>query len=89
MSTITPKEVIDTVIDAIVSSYGNLGYTSFRVHSIKPNHKQDVYVAKYSFIPRDKENKRVFYETRINIKDKNMFETKEISEKELIKENDN
>lgn len=90
MAKTSAKEVVETVIDVIVSSYGSLGYVSFKIHSIKPNHKEDVFIAKYSFIPRDsKDNKRVFYEARINIKDKNIFETKEISESDLLKEDDN
>ncbi|MBS3155293.1 hypothetical protein J4404_02230 [Candidatus Woesearchaeota archaeon] len=90
MAKISAKDVIETVIDVIVSSYGNLGYVGFRLHSIKQNHKENVYIAKYSFIPREnKESKRVFYEARVNIKDKNIFETKEISESMLSKEDDN
>ena len=78
-----PKEVIETVIDIIVGSYGSLGYFGFKVHSIRPNCAEDTHIVKYSFIPRDnKEGKRFFYEARINIKDKNIFETKEIHEEE-------
>lgn len=84
---ISAKEVIETVIDVIVGSYGSLGYIGFRIHSIRPNCKENVYIVKYSFIPRDnKEGKRVFYEARVNIKDKNMFETKEIKEEDLKNE---
>lgn len=84
---ISAKEVIETVIDVIVGSYGSLGYLGFRIHSIKPNCKENVFIVKYSFIPRDnKEGKRFFYEARVNIKDKSMFETKEIQEEELTKE---
>ena len=53
------------------------------IYSIKPNHTENVYVVKYSFIPRNSERKKVFHETKINTKDKNMFETKEIKETEL------
>lgn len=81
---VSAKEVIETVIDIIVGSYGSLGYLGFRVHSIKPNCDENVYIVKYSFIPRDnKEGKRFFYEARVNIKNKNIFEAKEIQEEEL------
>jgi len=84
MGKISPREVVETVIDVLVGSYGNLGYIDFKMHSIKPNCKESVYIVKYSFIPRNnKDGKRLYYETRINIKDKNMFESKEIDEKEL------
>lgn len=87
MVKITPREVIETIIDTIVGSYGSLGYVGFKVHSIIPNHKENVYIVKYSFIPRDnKDGKRVFYEGRVNIKDKNIFASKEISEDDLNKE---
>ena len=87
MAKISPKEVVETIIDTIIGSYGNLGYVGFKIHSIFPNHKYDVYIVRYSFIPRDsKDGQRVFYEGRVNIRDKNIFETKEISEIDLNKE---
>ena len=78
------KEVIETVIDIIVGSYGSLGYLGFKVHSIKPNSNENVCVVKYSFIPREnKGGKRFFYEARVDIKNKNRFEAKEIQEEDL------
>jgi hypothetical protein len=38
---------------------------------------------KYSFIPREKEAKRLFYKGKVNIKDKSIFEIQEIKEEEL------
>lgn len=87
VANIGPRDVVETVIEVIVGSHGSLGYLGFRLHSIKPNNKENVFVVKYSFIPRDgKEGKRVFYEARINIKDKNIFQTKEINEEDISKE---
>jgi len=86
MGKISPREVIETVIDVIIGSYGNLGYLDFKIHTIKPNCKENVYIVKYSFIPRNKDGKKIYYEARVNIKDKNVFESKEITEDDLSKD---
>jgi len=86
MTKINANEIVNVVINVLISSYGNLGYASFKIHSIKPNGKKDRYVAKYSFIPRDGENERIYYEARVDIKDKKLVEFEEIKEKDL--END-
>ena len=78
-----PKQIVDTIIEVLVSAYGNLGYMDFKLHLIEPNSKEDVFIVKYSFIPRDTERKRLFYETRIDIKNKSNFATKEIKESDL------
>jgi hypothetical protein len=53
------------------------------MHSIKPNHKEGVFIVKYSFIPREDNKTRLFYESRIDIKGRNLLEAKEISEADL------
>jgi hypothetical protein len=78
-----PRQIVETVIDVLIGTYGNLGYLDFKVHSIEPNGRENVFIVKYSFIPRDNERKRLFYETRIDVRDKNNFATKEIKESEL------
>ena len=87
MAKINANEIVNVVINVLISSYGNLGYASFKIHSIKPNSKKDRYVARYSFIPRDGENERIYYEARVDIKDKKLVEFEEIKEEDL--ENDN
>lgn len=86
MADTNPKQVIELILEILEITYGSLGYLSFRFHSIKPNSKEEVYVIKYSLVPRSSENKRIFYSARVNIKDKNVFEFHEIKEEELSKE---
>lgn len=86
MAKINAHEIVDVVINVLISSYGNLGYVSFKIHSIRPNGKKDRYIAKYSFIPRDGGDKRIYYEARVDIKDKKLVEFEEIKESDL--END-
>jgi len=86
MAKISPAETIDIIMNVLISSYGNLGFIGFKLHSIKPNGKKDRYVAKYSFIPRGEEKQRIFYEARIDLKDKKLTEINEIKESDL--END-
>lgn len=83
MTNTTPREAVETIIDVLIGAHGSLGYTDFRIYSIKPNHLENVYIVKYSFIPRDSERKKIFHETKVNIIDKNIFETKEIKETDL------
>ena len=78
-----PSHIIDTIISVLVSSYGNLGYLDFKIHSIEPNGRDNVFIVKYSFIPRGENGKKLFYETRIDVRDKNNFATKEIKESDL------
>jgi len=86
MVDIEPKQIIEMIMDILEVSYGNLGYLSFRLHSINPNTDEDVYIIKYSFIPRSPENKRIYYAGKVNIKNKNMFKIKEIKEEDLQKD---
>lgn len=86
MANLTPQEVIDIVLGVVESTYGNLGFLSFRLHSIKKNSKETIYIIKYSFIPRSKEEQRIFYEAKVNVEDKNVFEIHEIKETDLSKE---
>jgi len=86
MTDTNPKEVIETILETIEATYGNLGFLSFRMHSIKPNHAEGVYIIKYSFIPRSKDDERMFYYGKVNIKNKNIFEIKEIKEEDLAKD---
>ncbi len=82
------KEAIGIVLDIIETMYGNLGFLSFRLHLIKPNHDDSIYIIKYSFIPREKDTKRIFYIGKVNIQTKKMIEFKEITEEDLIEEDD-
>jgi len=86
MGRLSPQEVVNVVVETIEATYGSLGFLSFRIHSIKPNSKEEVFIVKYSFVPRDKERERMFYKGKINIKNKNIFEMHEIKEEDLAKE---
>ena len=86
MTDTNPKQVIETIIEVLEIMYGNLGYLSFKLHFIKPNHEEGVFIIKYSFVPRSPENKRVYSAGKVNIKDKNIFEIKEIKEEDLSKD---
>lgn len=83
------KEIIGIVLDIIETMYGNLGFLSFRLHLIKPNHDNSIYIIKYSFIPREKDTKRIFYMGKVNIQTKKMIEFKEITEADLTENDDN
>ncbi len=85
MGKINANDIVDIVVNVLITSYGNLGYASFRIHSIKPNGKKDRYIARYSFIPRDGESKRIYHEARVDIKDKKLVEFEEIEETNLQK----
>jgi hypothetical protein len=85
-STDETQMTIRSVIETVEATYGNLGFLSFRLHSLRPNHKDQVYVIRYSFVPREKEAKRIFYEGRVNIQTKNLNEIKEIKESDLSKD---
>lgn len=78
-----PRQIIETIVDILIGTYGTLGYIDFKINSIEPNGRPDVFIVKYSFIPRDGEKKKLFYETRIDVKNKSNFATKEIKENEL------
>lgn len=83
MEKISPNEVIETVLSVIETTYGNLGFLSFQLHSIKPNTKEGVYIIKYSFIPRGKDDGRIFYLGKVNINNKNIFEIEQIKKAEV------
>lgn len=86
MEDTNPKQVIEMIMDILEVSYGNLGFLSFKLHSIAPNTDEDVFIIKYSFIPRSPENKRIYYAGKVNIKNKNIFRIKEIKEEDLEKD---
>ena len=86
MVEINPKQVIELIMEILEVTYGSLGYLNFRLHSIRPNTKEGVYIIKYSFVPRGSEIKRIFYKAKVNIKDKNIFELHDIKEEDLTKE---
>lgn len=77
-------DVIKIVMRTVETTYGNLGFLSFRLHSIKPNTKENIFIIKYSFTPRG-ENKRIFYVGKVNIKKEDMFEVQEIKEEDLYR----
>lgn len=83
---INPKQVIELILEILELTYGSLGYLNFRIHSIKPNSKEDVYIIKYSFVPRSLDSKRLYYIGKVNIHDKNIFEIREVNEEEMTKE---
>ncbi len=87
MGKINASEIVDIIVGVLASSYGNLGYTGFKIHSIKPNGKKDTSIVKYSFIPRSETKERIFYDARIDIRDKKLVEFKEIKETELEDDN--
>ena len=86
MAEINPKQVIELILEILELTYGSLGYLNFRIHSIKPNSKEGVYIIKYSFVPRSSDNKRLFYISNVNIKNRNIFEIKEVTEEQMTKE---
>lgn len=86
MANINTEQAIEIVMRVLEKIYGNLGFLAFRMHSIKPNHKDGVFIVKYSFIPREDNKTRLFYESRIDIKGRNLLEAKEISEPDLAKD---
>lgn len=86
MPEISPKMIIETIMQVLDASYGSLGYTAFKLHAIEPNASEDTYMVKYSFIPRSSENKRIYYLAKINVKNKNLFQVKEIKEEDIFKD---
>lgn len=78
--------VLRAVISAIETTHGNLGFIAFRLHSLKPNQKDNVFIIKYSFIPREKDTARLFYKAKINIKTNNLYELEQIKEEDLTKD---
>lgn len=78
-----PREIVNTIVDVLVSTYGNLGYIDFKINSIEPNGEPNVFIVKYSFIPRNGDKKKLFYLTKIDVVNKSNFASKEIKESEL------
>lgn len=78
--------IIRSIMSTIETTYGNLGFLSFRLHSIKENHTDNMYVIKYSFIPREKDTKRIYYRAKINITTRALSEIQEIKEEDLAKD---
>lgn len=80
------KNVVHSVVEAIEATYGSLGFLSFRLHSLKQNSKENIFVIRYSFIPRDKESNRLYYKAKVDIKTNNLFQIEEIKKEELAEE---
>lgn len=78
--------VIRSVITAVEATYGSLGFLSFRLHSVRQNHKENVFIVKYSFIPREKDAGRMYYKAKIDVKTSRLSEIQEIKEEDLSKD---
>jgi len=78
--------IIRSVIAAVEATYGSLGFTAFRIHTIRKNHKENMFIIKYSFIPREKEAIRIFYRAKIDIKANALSDIQEIKEEDLAKD---
>lgn len=80
-------ELIDKILGIVISSHGSLGFSQFRVHSIKPNNEENVYYVKYSFVPRG-QAERIYYKLKANTTNLEVLSLEEIP-KDKIFEDDN
>ncbi|MFQ5620942.1 MAG: hypothetical protein ACE5FT_03795 [Candidatus Nanoarchaeia archaeon] len=59
---------------------GPVGVLFFRVESVKPNSKEDVYIVRCSFYPAPGTPQPTRYEVKVNTKTKNIIDVQELKE---------
>ena len=67
-SSVNIEKATIIVIKYLEKVYGNLGLLSFRLDSIKPNSKKDVFIVNCNFFPSMGSDERIYYKVHINIK---------------------
>lgn len=74
-------KITNTVKEYFEKVHGNLGLLLFKVESVKPNSKENIWIVQCSFYPSLGSAKRASYRVKVNIK------TGKIEEVESVEQN--